>query len=129
MATNIPQNLKYTTEHDWVLIEGETATIGLTDFAQKSLGDIVFLELPEIGTTLSKGDTFGVVESIKSVTDLHAPVSGEVLERNESATDKPESLNSDPYAAWMLKIKLSNKEEINSLLSPEKYEEHCSSAH
>lgn len=123
MAHNIPANLKYTKEHEWIKIEGETATVGITDFAQSALGDIVFVELPESGKTLTAHQTFGVVESIKSVSDLYCPISGTVLEANKSLQDTPELCNSEPYgSAWMIKVKLSNTQELNSLLSASDYE-------
>ena len=126
MATNIPDNLKYTKEHDWVLVENDLATIGLTDFAQSSLGDIVFVELPEIGTALNKDDAFGVVESIKSVTDLLMPISGEVVEVNEDVPNQPEMCNQNPYGAWFIKVKISAPAEIDALMSPQEYTAHCS---
>jgi glycine cleavage system H protein len=126
MAHNIPAELKYTEEHEWVLIEGDTVAIGVTDFAQSSLGDIVFVEIPEVGTQLNKGDAFGVVESIKSVSDLYAPVSGEVIESNGELDSQPELCNSEPYTgAWMLKIKLSSHDELESLMTPDQYKQHC----
>jgi glycine cleavage system H protein len=125
MATQILSNLKYTDDHEWALIEGDTITVGITDFAQSQLGDIVFVELPEVGTELTKGGAFGVVESIKSVSDLFSPVTGSVLEANQTLADAPESLNESPYESWMLKIKLSNPEELNSLLNSDTYEGLC----
>jgi glycine cleavage system H protein len=123
MAHKIPTDLKYTKDHEWIKIEKETATIGITDFAQSALGDIVFVELPEIGKTLSAHQAFGVVESIKSVSDLFSPVSGKVFEINSGLQETPELCNAEPYAsAWMIKIKLSNLEEINALLSASEYE-------
>jgi len=129
MATNIPENLKYTKEHEWVLIEGDIATVGITDFAQSALGDIVFLETPEAGTTLTLGETFGVVESIKSVSDLYVPLSGEVIEKNADLEGSPEQINSDAYGSWLIKIKLSNTSELNNLLSASDYENFCNSSH
>ncbi len=125
MSFNIPENLKFTAEHEWVLIEGDTATVGITDFAQSSLGDIVFVELPEVGSSLNANDTFGVVESIKSVSDLYSPVSGEVVETNSDLEGTPEKCNESPYEAWMIKLKLSNKDELDQLMSPEAYKNHC----
>jgi glycine cleavage system H protein len=127
MSHNIPTNLKYTNDHEWTLVEGDTVTIGVTDYAQSALGDIVFVELPEVGRMVNKGDSFGVVESIKSVSDLYTPLTGEVIDANQDLESAPESCNSDPYGAWMIKIKTTNSEEIKELLSPEKYEEHCKS--
>lgn len=123
--SNIPQNLKYTKEHEWVDIVNNIATVGITDFAQSSLGDIVFMELPSTGKVLSREATFGVVESIKSVSDLFSPLSGEVIEVNSNLINSPDQCNKDPYGSWMIKIKLSKTTEINELLSPEKYETFC----
>jgi glycine cleavage system H protein len=127
MSHNIPENLKYTKEHEWTLIEGDTVTIGITDFAQSSLGDIVFVELPEEGSSLEINSAFGVVESIKSVSDLYSPLSGSVAEVNSGLEDAPELLNTDPYQNWIMKITLSNTEELEQLMTPSAYEEHCNS--
>jgi glycine cleavage system H protein len=123
--TNIPENLKYTKEHEWADLSSENIAIGITDFAQSSLGDIVYLELPEVGTILKQNDPFGVVESIKSVSDLYAPVSGEVIAVNEALSDTPESLNTNPYDSWLLKIKPNNDSEIKELLDFNAYRELC----
>ena len=123
--SNVKPELLYTKEHDWIKVEGDIAIIGITDFAQHALGDIVFVEVPEVGTSLSKGDTFGVVESIKSVTDLHAPVSGEVIEANSSLPDSPEAVNSDPYGSWFMKVKLSDKGELDDLMNAKDYAAEC----
>ena len=123
--SNIPSDLKYTKEHEWIKIDGDTATVGITDFAQSSLGDIVFVELPEVGSNLSKDSAFGVVESIKSVSDLYAPISGEVLEINSSLEDSPETINQGAYDAWMIKIQMSDSSEIDSLLDASAYSECC----
>ena len=121
--SNIPSELKYTKEHEWTKIEGDTATIGITDFAQSALGDIVFVELPEVGKTLTHHQTFGVVESIKSVSDLFSPLAGTVLEVNKDLINAPERCNTEPYGnAWMIKVKLSNPSEVNSLLSASDYQ-------
>ena len=125
MATNIPANLKYTKEHEWVLVEGDTATIGITDFAQSALGDIVFLEVPAVGTQLNAGSTFGVVESIKSVSDLYAPVSGEIIARNDNVESTPEKINENAFEAWLIKVKINNPEEIASLLTAQAYDAFC----
>ena len=123
MASNIPAELKYTKDHEWALINGNTVTIGITDFAQSSLGDIVFVELPEVGRELSTNQTFGVVESIKSVSDLFSPLSGKVIEVNDEVVSSPELCNSAPYEnAWMLKLELSNNAELSGLLSASEYE-------
>lgn len=129
MATNIPANLKYTKEHEWILIEGDVATIGITDFAQSALGDIVFLETPAVGTKLDSGATFGVVESIKSVSDLYVPVSGEVVAKNEDLEGSPEGINSDAYGSWLIKVKMSNTSEVSNLLSAADYENFCNNSH
>lgn len=122
--SNIPEELKYTIEHEWTKTDGDTVVVGITDFAQSSLGDIVFVELPEVGRELNRNDAFGVVESIKSVSDLYSPLSGTVVEINEELTAAPELLNSGPYESWMIKLKVGNTEEINELLSPEQYKTH-----
>ncbi len=128
MSNNIPNDLKYTKDHEWAKIEGDTAIIGITDFAQSALGDIVFVELPAVGKTLDHHQTFGVVESIKSVSDLFSPLSGTVIESNANLVNAPELCNSGPYdQAWMIKIKLSNPSEVNSLLSASDYTNFLSS--
>lgn len=129
MATNIPGNLKYTKEHEWALVEGDTITVGITDFAQSALGDIVFLEVPEVGTDLKSGATFGVVESIKSVSDLYAPVSGEVIAKNGDLEGSPEKINEDAYGSWLIKVKIKDASEINKLLTAEQYQEFCNTSH
>ena len=129
MATNIPANLKYTKEHEWALIEGDTITVGITDFAQSALGDIVFVEVPDVGEELKAGSTFGVVESIKSVSDLYAPVSGEVLAKNSDVEGSPEKINQDAYGSWLVKVKIKDSSEINKLLTAEQYQEFCNSSH
>lgn len=121
--SNIPTELKYTKDHEWTKIEGDIAIIGITDFAQSALGDIVFVELPEIGKTLNHHQAFGVVESIKSVSDLFSPLAGTVLEVNKDLINAPERCNTEPYGnAWMIKVKLSNPSEVNSLLSASDYQ-------
>ena len=123
MAHNIPDELKYTKDHEWTKSEGDTVVIGITDFAQSALGDIVFVELPEVGKTLSAHQAFGVVESIKSVSDLYSPISGTVVEVNSGLINTPELCNAEPYgSAWMIKVKVSNTQEINSLLSASDYQ-------
>jgi glycine cleavage system H protein len=129
MATNIPANLKYTKEHEWALVEGETVTVGITDFAQSALGDIVFVEVPEVGSDLKLGSTFGVVESIKSVSDLYSPVTGEVTAKNSDIEGSPEKINQDAYGSWLIKVKIKNSAEINNLLTAEQYQEFCNSSH
>ncbi|MCB0403293.1 MAG: glycine cleavage system protein GcvH [Bdellovibrionales bacterium] len=119
---SVLDGLRYTKEHEWLRLENDTAVIGITDFAQQSLGDITFVELPSAGSNLIQGETFGVVESVKAVSDLYAPCSGEILEMNQALIDSPEWLNEDPYAkAWMLKVKVSEIKE-GELLSPEDYQ-------
>jgi len=117
-----PDDLKYTESHEWIRSEGEIATVGITDFAQDSLGDIVFLELPEPGTVFQRGETVGVVESVKTVSDILAPVSGEIREVNSSLGTHPESVNKDPYGeGWLFKISPANADEMTSLLSSSDY--------
>ena len=125
MASLIPETLKYTKDHEWALIEGDIITVGITDYAQSQLGDIVFVELPEVGTKLDKEGTFGVVESIKSVSDLYSPIAGEVLETNTELEDGPEKCNETPYESWMVKLKVENVSELDELLSPSAYQEIC----
>jgi glycine cleavage system H protein len=120
---NIPQDLLYTKDHEWVRIEGGLATVGITDFAQGELGDVVFVQLPEAGTKIDQGQAFGTIEAVKAVADIYAPLSGEVTEVNTLLTDKPETMNQDPYGVgWIAKIKLSKQEtEKPNLLSPAAY--------
>ena len=120
---SLPQDLKYTKDHEWIRLAGDVGTIGITHHAQDQLGDIVFVELPKVGTKLTSGATFGTVESVKAVSDLFAPVAGEVVEINEALTKAPETVNSDPYgAAWMIKIKLASADDAKALLSPADYQ-------
>ncbi len=117
---SIPDDLQYTKSHEWVRMEGDTATIGITDHAQEELGDVVFVELPEVGSTIEAGDSFGTVESVKAVSDLYTPVGGEVVEVNSSLEDAPEKINDDPYGeGWIVKLRTSEEAD---LLSPEEYE-------
>lgn len=121
---NIPANLKYTKDHEWVSIEGDIATVGITHFAQKELGDIVYVEVETLDQTLEKDEVFGTVEAVKTVSDLFLPLSGEIIEFNEALESSPESVNSDPYGAgWMIKVKVANLDEVDSLLSSEAYKE------
>lgn len=121
---NIPANLKYTKDHEWVSIEGDIATVGITDFAQKELGDIVYVEVETLDQTLEKDEVFGTVEAVKTVSDLFLPLSGEIIEFNEALESTPESVNSDAYGAgWMIKVKVSDLGEIDSLLSSDAYKE------
>ncbi len=119
-----PKGVRYSREHEWVLVEEDTATIGITDYAQEQLGDVVFVELPELDTQLTKREPFGVVESVKAVSDIYAPVSGRVTEVNTELTNSPETVNEDPYGdAWLVQIELSDPEELDSLMTAEEYEE------
>ncbi len=121
---DFPEELKYTEEHEWVLVEGEIAAIGITEFAQDQLGDVVFVELPEVGDKLVAGKTFGVVESVKAVSDIYSPVNGEVIEINDELPDEPEVLNTSPYEdGWMLKLRLSNPDELDALMDAAAYQE------
>ena len=118
-----PENFRYTKEHEWVLVEGQTGTIGITDHAQHELGDIVYVDLPKVGAHLEKGKTLGSVESVKAVSDVYAPVSGEVTETNGLLADSPEKLNEDPHgAAWLVKLKLSAPEEVENLMTAAEYQ-------
>ena len=120
--SNIPSDLKYTKSHEWVRVTGNTAAIGITDHAQGELTDIVFVELPEAGRAVKAGETCAVVESVKTASDIYAPLSGEILESNKSVVDSPALANTEPYGGgWFFKIKLSNPAEVNSLMSPEQY--------
>ncbi|MBL7664185.1 MAG: glycine cleavage system protein GcvH [Bacteriovoracaceae bacterium] len=129
MSLNIPKNLKYTTDHEWAKLENGIVTVGITDFAQSSLGDIVFVELPEVGTKIEKGTSFGVVESIKSVSDLYSPVTGEVVEKNSDLESSPEQCNSEAYNSWMIKIKVAKPDQFEELMAPSAYEEYCQNSH
>lgn len=118
-----PKNFLYTKEHEWVRVEGDTGTVGITDHAQKELGDLVYVDLPKVGSTAEKGKTLGSVESVKAVSDIYAPVSGEILEINDQLTTAPEKLNEDPHgAAWLVKIRLSTPEELKDLLAADAYQ-------
>jgi len=121
---NIPANLKYTKDHEWVSIDGDVATVGITDFAQKELGDIVYVEVETLDQTLDKDEVFGTVEAVKTVSDLFLPLSGEIIEFNDALESAPESVNSDPYGAgWMIKVKVADLAEVDSLLSSDAYKE------
>ena len=117
-----PKDYKYTREHEWIKVEGDTGTIGITNHAQEALGDIVFVELPKPGAEVSAGKSFGTVESVKAVSELYAPVSGSVTAVNEELATAPEKVNADAHAAWMIKIKVANQGELTSLLSADDYE-------
>jgi glycine cleavage system H protein len=119
----VPTDLRYTKDHEWVRLDGDTATIGVTDFAAHELGDVVFVDLPEPGRKIEQFGTFGVVESVKAVSDLYAPVSGEVSDVNSALTGQPELVNSDPFGAgWMIRVRVSNAAQVDGLLEPEAYE-------
>ena len=119
---NIPNNLKYTKDHEWVAIEGDTATVGITDFAQKELGDIVYVEVETLDQTLDKDEIFGTVEAVKTVSDLFLPLSGEIIEFNENLETNPELVNTDPYGeGWMIRVKISDVSETGNLLSADDY--------
>lgn len=122
----IKENLKYSKDHEWVRVEGGTAYIGITDFAQDSLGDIVYVELPEVGDEVVAGETFGVVESVKAASDLFCPVSGVVSKTNEDLEDSPESINEDPYSAWIIEVELSDLSQLDDLMNQEEYLDFCS---
>ncbi|MCO4332442.1 glycine cleavage system protein GcvH [Staphylococcus hyicus] len=120
----VPSELKYSKEHEWVKVEGNVATVGITDFAQNELGDIVFVELPEVDDEVSEGETFGSVESVKTVSELYSPVSGKIVEVNEDLEDEPEAVNESPYEkAWMVKVELSDESELDALMDGQGYQE------
>ncbi len=119
-----PKDYKYTKEHEWIQVKGNAGTVGITDHAQESLGDIVFVELPKVGAQLQAGKSFGTVESVKAVSELYAPASGKVMEVNEALNQSPENINKDAHAAWMIKLELSNPKEADALLSTEQYEKY-----
>jgi glycine cleavage system H protein len=119
-----PADLKYTKDHEWVRVEGETGTIGITNFAQLQLGDVVYVDLPEVGAQLSAGQTFGTIESVKAVSELYAPLSGEVVEVNTALKDKPEDVNAKPYDTWMIKVRLAHAAETSGLMDAAAYQAH-----
>jgi glycine cleavage system H protein len=122
---NTPEDNRYAKSHEYLHVEGDTGTIGITDYAQKELGDVVFVELPQVGTQLDMGDELGSIESVKAVSELFTPVSGEVVEVNEALADKPELVNTDPYGdGWMIRIKLTTPDEADELMNAEEYEEY-----
>ncbi|WKV09618.1 glycine cleavage system protein GcvH [Thermoanaerobacterium sp. CMT5567-10] len=121
----ILEGLYYSKNHEWVKVEGDKAYVGITDFAQHSLGDIVYAELPEIDTVLNAGDTLGTVESVKAASDVYCPISGKVIEVNQSIADDPSLLNSDPYENWMICVEISDPSELDELMSPEEYSDFC----
>ncbi|MDR3236498.1 MAG: glycine cleavage system protein GcvH [Prevotellaceae bacterium] len=118
----IPSNLKYTNDHEWVRVEGNTAVVGITDYAQSQLGDIVFVDVQTVGDALERGDVFGAIEAVKTVADAYMPLSGEITERNAALDDAPELLNTDPYGeGWMVKVKIADRAQLDELLTPEDY--------
>ena len=120
-----PEDNRYAKSHEYVHVEGEVGTIGITDYAQKELGDVVFVELPQVGSTLEAGDELGSIESVKAVSELFAPVSGEVVEVNEALTEKPDLVNTDPWGdGWMIRVRLSDPTEVDELMTAEEYEEY-----
>ena len=120
-----PEELKYTKEHEWLLVEGTTATVGITDYAQDRLGDVVYVEMPAVGDKVSKEDAFGVVESVKAVSDIYAPVTGKVLEVNDDLADNPNAINEDPYGdGWLIKVEMSDPDEVAELMTAEEYKEY-----
>ena len=119
-----PKDLKYTKDHEWIRVDGDTGVIGITEYAQGELGDVVFVELPGVGASLQQGKQFGTIEAVKTVSDLFAPVSGEVVAVNDTLKDSPETVNKEPYGnGWMVKVRIGNKSELDSLLGYEKYQE------
>lgn len=124
-----PENRRYTKTHEWVIVDGDVVTMGITDYAQQELGDITYLELPDEGQTISAGEPFGVVESVKAASDIYSPLDGEVLERNEAAVDGPEVLNSSPYDdAWLIKVKLADPSQVETLMDPAAYTTYADTA-
>ncbi len=120
-----PKDLKYTKEHEWLKVEGNLATVGITDYAQDSLGDVVYVELPQEGGAVTKNEPFGVVESVKAVSDLYSPVSGSVSEVNDAIIDSPEAINEDPYGdAWMIKVEISNRGDLDDLMTADEYQKY-----
>jgi glycine cleavage system H protein len=118
-----PTDLKYTKEHEWIRVDGNTGAIGITDFAQQQLGDVVYVELPDVGSTITAGQVFGTIESVKAVSELFAPVSGEVVETNATLKDRPDHVNSQPHDTWMVKVKLAGTGELSSLMDAAAYEQ------
>ena len=119
---NFPQNLKYTNEHEWIRVEGDIAYVGITDYAQEQLGDIVFVDIPTVGETLEAGETFGTIEVVKTISDLFLPLAGEILEQNEALEENPELVNKDPYGkGWIIKVKVEDEAQLDGLLSADAY--------
>ncbi|MCU1290877.1 MAG: gcvH 1 [Acidobacteria bacterium] len=125
--SNIPENLRYSKDHEWVLVDGDVATIGITDYAQHALGDVVYVDMPRVGDKMSSHEAFGSVESVKAVSETFTPIAGEIVEVNEALNDDAEKVNTDPYGdGWMIKIKMDNPLEADGMLSAEEYEEYLS---
>ena len=125
--SNIPENLRYSKDHEWVLVDGDVASIGITDYAQHSLGDVVYIDMPRAGDKLATHESFGSVESVKAVSEIFTPVAGEIVEVNDGLNDTPEKVNNDPYGeAWFIKIRMDNPGDADALLSGEEYEEYLS---
>lgn len=121
---DLPADLRYTKDHEWARVDGELLTIGITDYAQGELGDIIFVELPEVGSSVAIGESIGTIEAVKTVSDIFSPVSGEIIETNSDLTDRPEEINADPYGGgWIVKIKTSDPSELDQLLSAEEYQD------
>jgi glycine cleavage system H protein len=121
-----PEEFRYSKDHEWIRVDGDRGRVGITDYAQKQLGDVVFLELPEVGRTLSAGEQFGTVESVKAVSELYSPVTGQVVAINENLEEEPELVNEDPFGAgWMMKVAISDTNDIDSLMDADAYAEHC----
>jgi len=120
--TNVPSDLRYSKTHEWVKVDGDTAEIGVDDYAQEQLGDITYLELPESGSEVTQGEPLGVVESVKAASDIYAPVSGEVIETNQGAVDSPDQVNSKPYQTWLLRIRMSDPSQADSLMDADQYQ-------
>ena len=127
--SNIPENLRYSKDHEWVGVDGDIATIGITDYAQHSLGDVVYIDMPRVGDKFSAHEAFGSVESVKAVSEIFMPVSGEITEVNEGLNDTPEAVNNDPYVAgWMVRVKMDNTGEADAMLSSEEYDEYLATS-
>ena len=125
---NIPENLRYSKDHEWVLVAGDVATLGITDYAQQSLGDVVYIDMPRVGDSFDTHESFGSVESVKAVSEIFTPLAGEIVEVNDGLNDTPESVNSDPYGAgWMVKIRMKNSGEADRMMSAVEYEEYLNS--
>lgn len=127
--SNIPENLRYSKDHEWVAVDGDVATIGITDYAQHSLGDVVYIDMPRVGDKLSPHEAFGSVESVKAVSEIFTPIAGEIVEVNSDLNETPEDVNNNPYdAGWMIKVKMDNPLEADGMLSSEEYEEYLAAS-